>query len=98
MLETFSNTAHLHLLLNHVPTVGYAAALAIFLLGWRLKSDDVVRASLALFFVIAVISIATYVTGNAAEIRLGGGDAKRLGFGSDVDAGAIRIHEDAALW
>jgi hypothetical protein len=57
---------HLHLLLNHVPTVGMVIALGLFLLSLVAKSDHIRQASLAVFLGIALLTIPTYVTGNAA--------------------------------
>ena len=57
---------HLHLLLNHVPTVGMVIALGLFLLSLIARSDHILQASLALFLGIALLTIPTYVTGNAA--------------------------------
>src|ERR1700678_2902270 len=61
---------HLHLLLNHVPTVGMVIALGLFLLSLVAKSDHIRQASLALFLGIALLTIPTYVTGNAAAEKI----------------------------
>lgn len=60
------NLAHIHLLLNHFPTVGTAVGLGLFLVALTMKSADLQRASLALFVVIALIAMPTYMSGNAA--------------------------------
>lgn len=96
MIESLSNSAHLHLLLNHVPTVGFGLALALFFVGQFRKNDDLKRTSLVIFFVVAVVSIATYVTGNAAEAVLRGTEAVPA-YPPGVVPAAIRVHEDAAL-
>jgi len=96
MIETLSNSAHLHLLLNHVPTVGFGLGLALFCVAhWR-HNDDLKRTSLVIFFMVAVVAIATYVTGNAAEAWLRGAGAKPA-YPAGVAPSAIRAHEDAAL-
>jgi uncharacterized membrane protein len=61
---------HLHLLLNHVPTVGMVIALGLFLLALFSKSDHIRQASLAVFLGIALLTIPTYVTGNAAALAI----------------------------
>ncbi len=61
---------HLHLLLNHVPTVGMVIALGLFLLALVSKSDHIRQASLAVFLGIALLTIPTYVTGNAAALAI----------------------------
>lgn len=61
------NLAHLHLLINHFPTIGTTIALGLFLAALIGKSDDLKRASLVVFFGIALITIPTYMSGNAAQ-------------------------------
>jgi len=96
VIETFSNTAHVHLLLNHVPTVGFGVALALFLVGQTRRNDDLKRTGLVLFFCVAVLSIATYISGTAAASVLRGPDAAPT-YPPFVAPQAIRAHEDAAL-
>jgi hypothetical protein len=95
VLQILENTAHVHLLLNHVPTIGFGIGLLLFLTGLGAKSDVLKRTSLVMFFVVAVVAIATYVSGNAAEAVLTG--AGRTDFPPGVSPAAIRAHEDAAL-
>src|SRR5262249_35016199 len=90
------NSAHLHVLLNHVPTVGFGMALGLFVIALARNREGLKRTCLALFFIVANVAIATYVTGNAAESVLrGSGAAAAVPPG--VSPGAIRAHEDAAL-
>jgi uncharacterized membrane protein len=89
LVELLSNSSHLHVLLNHVPTVGFGLGLAMFLVALARGNDSLKRTSLALFFVVATVAIATYVTGNGAESVIKGRP--------DVSQTAIRAHEDAAL-
>ncbi|MEP7303914.1 MAG: hypothetical protein ABJA98_00215 [Acidobacteriota bacterium] len=77
------------MLLNHVPTIGFGLALAMFLVALARNNDGLKRTGLALFFVVATVAIATYVTGNGAESVIKGRP--------DVSQTAIRAHEDAAL-
>ena len=63
--------------------------LALFLVALARKNDGLKRTSLALFFVVATVAIATYITGNGAESVIKGRP--------DVSQVAIRAHEDAAL-
>jgi uncharacterized membrane protein len=83
------NLAHVHLLLNHCPTIGTAIALGLLVAGFAGRSDDLKRASLVLFTLIALITIPAYLSGNAAEGMLV--DA------GDAPAALIDAHEDAAL-
>src|SRR4051812_38912747 len=64
------NLVHLHLLLNHFPTVGMVIALGLFGLAIATRSNDLKRGCLVLFFAIALLSIPTFVTGTAAQLKL----------------------------
>lgn len=61
---------HLHLLLNHVPTVGMLIAMGLFLLALAARRDHLLEASLVLLLGIALVTIPTYVTGNAAAQKI----------------------------
>ena len=45
------NAPHLHLILNHVPTIGSAIALGLLLLGLLRRQEALTRVSLEVFFV-----------------------------------------------
>jgi len=64
------NPAHLHLVLNHFPTIGFAVGLGLLAVAIALKKDELKRASLVVLFLAALITIATYLTGNAAHASL----------------------------
>jgi uncharacterized membrane protein len=61
------NLVHIHLLLNHFPTIGTIIGLGLYLVALIGKSDDLKRASLVVFVGIALITIPTYITGNASQ-------------------------------
>jgi hypothetical protein len=61
------NLAHIHLLLNHFPTIGNVIGLGLLLFGIFGKSNELKEASLVVFFGIALLTIPTYITGNAAQ-------------------------------
>ncbi len=87
------NLIHVHLLLNHFPTVGMIVGLGLFLMAIASKSDDLKRASLAVFFGIALLSIPVFVTGRGAVLEL----ANKPG----VSKTMVDAHETAAfiaLW
>ena len=80
---------HIHLLLNHFPTIGYIIGGGLFVLSLITKSDDLKRASLVVLLGIALIAIPTYMSGNGAA------DAIRSLPG--VSKSLIETHEGAAL-
>jgi hypothetical protein len=96
LIDTLSNPTHVHLLLNHVPTVGFGVALALALVGQMRRNDDLKRTSLVLFFLVAAVSIGTYVSGNAAQTALRG-TLQEAAYPAYVVPEAIHVHEDAAL-
>ena len=61
---------HLHLLLNHIPTVGFGIGIALFLVGLVARSNDLKQAALVVFVGVALMAIPTYATGNAAQMTL----------------------------
>ena len=85
-----ADLAHLHLLLNHFPIIGMIIGVALFAIALVGRSDTLVRNSLAVFFVLALIALPAFVTGDAATTVL-----KNR---TDVSRSALEAHQDAALW
>jgi len=83
------NFVHMHLLLNHVPTVGTIVALGLLLLAFAKRSEELKRGALALFFAIALVSLPTYMTGYSAQ--------KAIKDRPGVSAALIQRHQSAAL-
>jgi hypothetical protein len=83
------NLAHLHLVMNHVPTVGAAAALSLLLLAFVRRNEHLKHAGLEVLFVIAVLTLPVFVSGVAAHYEMRGR--------TDISVDAVRIHQDAAL-
>ena len=85
----FINLPHLHLLMNHVPTVGTVVAVGLFILGMARRSEHLQHAALEVFYLIALATLPVYLTGVAAQLEIQGRP--------DVSAAAIAAHHDAAL-
>jgi len=83
------NVAHLHLLINHVPTVGSVVALGLLLLALVRRDEGLKHAALEVLFGIAVLTLPVYITGVAAYREL----REQPGV-SDM---AALLHQDAAL-
>jgi uncharacterized membrane protein len=64
------NLAHVHLLLNHVPTIGFGFGIGLLVASVVRDSADLRRASYVVFFVVALVAIPTYLSGNAADFVL----------------------------
>jgi hypothetical protein len=83
------NLAHLHLIMNHVPTIGSVVALGLLFLGYVRRNEHLKHVGLEVLFVIAVLTLPVYVSGVAAHQ-----DVRKF---KEVSDDAIRIHQDAAL-
>ena len=81
--------AHLHLVMNHVPTVGAVVALGLLLLAFVRRNDHLTHVGLELLFVIAVLTLPVYVSGVAAYHEL-----REV---ADISVEAVRMHQDVAL-
>jgi hypothetical protein len=87
---TPSDLVHIHLLLNHFPTVGMIVGLGLFLLALLKRSEDLKRGALAVFFAIALISLPTYMSGYSAQ--------RSLRRAPDVSQDVINLHQRSALF
>ena len=83
------NLAHVHLLLNHFPTIGFGIGLGLFLVALIRKSEELKEASFVIFFLIALLAIPTYVSGNAAQ--------EAIKDTAGVSNARMSAHESAAL-
>jgi hypothetical protein len=86
---TAVNLAHLHLLLNHVPTVGSVVALGLLLLALVRRSEPLEHAGLEVLFAIAVVTLPVYMSGVAAH--------QKLRDQPEISDNATRVHQNAAL-
>jgi uncharacterized membrane protein len=80
---------HLHLLLNHVPTVGTVIAVAILLLSLLRRNEGMRRVSFELYFVIALLTLPAYLSGVGTEAI--------LEYQEGVSRAIMERHHDAAL-
>ena len=81
--------AHIHLLLNHWPIIGSFIGLALLLVSLVANSDHLKQASLALFSLIALVAIPTYMSGSAAQ--------EVLQESASLSEALIQTHQGAAL-
>jgi uncharacterized membrane protein len=84
------NWAHVHLVFNHIPVIGVPLAFLLFLVALVRKSEELKKAGLASFILIALLALPAYLTGEPAE-----GIVRNL---SDVSKEMIEEHEKAALF
>ena len=80
---------HLHLLLNHVPTIGAVGAVGLLLLAFVRRNDALQHVGLEALVVIAILTVPVYASGVAAFRVL-----REL---PEVSNPAMLNHQDAAL-
>jgi uncharacterized membrane protein len=83
--------SHVHMILNHFPTVGFVFALGFFITALVMNNVVMKRSSLVLFVMCAILVLPTYVTGNASMWALT--DPPIPGISKAV----INAHRDMAL-
>lgn len=83
------STVHLHLLLNHVPVIGTIIGLCLLAYAALRKDEGLARASLGMFAILALVAIATFLTGEPAEEAVEGL--------AGVSESVVERHEEAAL-
>jgi uncharacterized membrane protein len=83
------NLAHLHLILNHVPTVGTAIAFGLLVLSLIRKNDGLRRVGLEVFCVIALLTLPTYLSGVGTQAEI-----DKM---PSVSVDSIQKHHDAAF-
>jgi uncharacterized membrane protein len=84
--------SHIHIILNHFPTVGYVFTLFFFVLGLAFNNSVMKRAALAAFVICGILGATTYVTGASAMWAL----TDPTPFGAVTQA-RINAHRDWAL-
>jgi hypothetical protein len=84
------NFSHIHIVLNHFPTIGtvFGVGLLVYAL-WK-KNQDLQNMSFVVFLVMAMAAIPTAVTGGAASVAI----SEREG----VNLAMVELHRDAAVW
>jgi len=87
---TSFNYTHVHLLLNHVPTIGSVVALGLFIVALIRRDDGLKLVALEVTFAIALLALPAYMTGVAAF--------QKMRSQPGISDTAIRLHQDVALF
>ncbi len=90
-VSTSPTWPHTHMILNHVPTVGFVFAIAFFAIALLSDNDLMKRSSLVLFVVCSVIGVPTYVSGTASMWAL------TQPVIPEISKAMINAHRDMAL-
>jgi uncharacterized membrane protein len=87
-IATPGDLAHIHLLINHFPTIGTILGLLLLVLSFARKNEHLRKVSFEVFFLIALATIPVYESGVAAAEQFKTQPALQP---------AILLHQDAAL-
>jgi uncharacterized membrane protein len=83
---------HVHVILNHFPTTGFAFAIFFYLAALLTNNAGMKRGSLILFIITAIVGVPTYVTGTASMWALTQPPIP------EISKAVINAHRDMALW
>jgi len=83
------NFDHLHLLLNHVPIIGFFVGVGLFVASFTGSNADLRRSALIIFAAVALLTIPTFVSGVGADRTI----AREPG----VSEALVQRHEGAAM-
>jgi uncharacterized membrane protein len=83
------NYAHVHIVLNHFPTIGTVFGLGALAYSVWKKDREIQNMSFVIFLAMAMVAIPTAITGGAADIAI----QERPG----VNLAMIELHRDAAI-
>ncbi len=84
------SSAHLHILLNHIPVIGTAFAAIALVWGLIKRSDEIKKLSLIFLVLTCLCTIPVYLTGEEAEGNIVGIEG--------VNEDYIEPHEDFAFY
>lgn len=83
------NSAHAHLIMNHLPVMGIPFGILVVLYGMWRKSDEVKKLGLLVFVFSSLAGAPVYLTGLLAKDQM-----EKL---PGISAGLIDSHQDAAV-
>jgi uncharacterized membrane protein len=90
--KTPQTWSHVHIILNHFPTIGFCFALGFYIVALIARNVLMERSSLVLFVICAILIVPTYVTGNASMWAVTDPPVQ------DISKAVINAHRDMALW
>jgi uncharacterized membrane protein len=84
--------SHVHVIVNHIPTVGFVFALAFYIAALVMNNVVMKRSALVLFVICAIFGVPTFVTGNASMWALTDPPVK------GISKAVINAHRDMAVF
>jgi len=83
------NFAHIHIVLNHVPSLGSIAGLVLLSAAIFTKNDALKRFSLGVLVLVAMATLPTYISGNGAR--------QVISKEPNLPNGIVEVHQNAAM-
>ena len=83
--------SHIHMILNHFPTVGFVFALGFYIVALVMNNDVMKRSGLVLFVICGIMGVPTYVSGAASMWAL------TVPPVPEISKAVINAHRDMAL-
>src|SRR6267142_5206176 len=83
------NFAHLHVVLNHIPSIGTVVGVCLFVASLTQKNDRLKKLGLQVLVVMALVALPTYLSGNAAQ--------RILRNRPEIPKGLIEMHQNSAM-
>jgi len=84
------NLAHVHIVINHIPSLGMVVAACLLVFSLLRKNDNLKKVSFQLLVAMSLMALPTFMSGSAAEAMLRNS--------TDATKGLIQEHENAAIW
>src|SRR5207237_8897967 len=83
------NLAHVHIILNHVPSLGSVAGLALLAAGIYKKDEVIKQFAYGVLVLISMAVLPTYITGAEAQ--------RSVQKNASYSAGTVQLHQNAAM-
>ena len=83
------NLAHIHIVINHVPSLGSILGLLLLAAGIYKKSEEIKQFAYGLLVLITMAVLPTYITGAEAQ--------KMVSKNPSYAAGMVQLHQNAAM-
>src|SRR3954469_2709546 len=83
------NLAHVHIILNHVPSLGSVAGLALLAAGIYRKDEALKKFAFGALVLISMAVLPTYVTGAESQ--------RLVEKNASYSAGMVQLHQNAAM-
>src|SRR3954468_6694012 len=84
------NLAHVHIVINHIPSLGMVVAACLLVFSLLRKNDNLKKVSFQLLVAMSLMALPTFMSGSAAEAMLRNS--------TDATKGLIQEHENATIW